>query len=97
MDVRFIFGSLITFSNYEFYITIFVSLGVGIICGVITNKCIKFGFFIIGTTGGIHVLIYSSSLIGSYLIARAISLYIGYFPNEYTISEQIKVGNYKFP
>lgn len=41
-----------------------------------------------------HILIGSTSLIGSYAFIRGISLYAGGYPNEFTIAELIKQGLY---
>ena len=42
-----------------------------------------------------HVLIFSTSLIGSYSFVRGISLYAGGYPNEFTLAELIQQGLYK--
>lgn len=46
-------------------------------------------FFIID-----HILIISTSLIGSYGFIRGISLYAGHYPNEFTLAELLKTGLY---
>ncbi|KAL4459327.1 hypothetical protein ABPG74_017940 [Tetrahymena malaccensis] len=44
-----------------------------------------------------YILILASSLVGAYMIVRGISLYPGGFPNELTVSQQIKNGDWSFP
>lgn len=39
-----------------------------------------------------HVIILSTSLVGSYFFIRGISMYAGHFPNEYTLVKDIKSG-----
>ena len=39
-----------------------------------------------------HVIILSTSLVGSYFLVRGISLYAGSFPEELTLTKQIKAG-----
>lgn len=65
------------------------------------DKQVLFWIFIIGMgiVGGVlgfvlynHALIISTSIIGSFLFIRGISLYAGGFPNEMLIIEQIKNG-----
>lgn len=65
------------------------------------DKQVLFWIFIIamGIVGGVlgfvlynHALIISTSIIGSYLFIRGISMYAGGFPNEMLIIEQIKNG-----
>jgi len=65
------------------------------------DKQVLFWIFLIamGIVGGVlgfvlynHALIISTSIIGSYLFIRGISLYAGGFPNEMLIIEQIKNG-----
>lgn len=65
------------------------------------DKQVLFYLFLVGMgiVGGIlgfvlynHALIISTSIIGSYLFIRGISLYAGGFPNEMLIIEQIKHG-----
>ena len=40
-----------------------------------------------------QIIIVSTSLIGSYLIVRGISLYVGNFPNELDLHNDIIAGN----
>ena len=40
-----------------------------------------------------QIIIVSTSLIGSYLIVRGISLYVGNFPNELDLHDDIIAGN----
>ncbi|KAL4504290.1 hypothetical protein ABPG72_021128 [Tetrahymena utriculariae] len=44
-----------------------------------------------------YILILASSLVGAYMIVRGISLYPGGFPNELTVSQQLKNGDWSFP
>lgn len=41
-----------------------------------------------------HILIISTSLIGSYAFVRGISFYAGKYPNEFTLAELIQSGLY---
>jgi len=68
-----------------------------------TESQVVFWLFIIGMTGlfaGLsfvifdHILIASTSMIGSYAFVRGISFFAGKYPNEFTLAEMIKSGLY---
>jgi Domain of unknown function (DUF4203) len=56
------------------------------------NAGLAFVFCLIALVWVDVSIILSTSLIGSYLTARGVSLFAGGFPNEYSLIEQIKSG-----
>jgi uncharacterized membrane protein len=63
-----------------------------------TESNVVFWLFIVGMTliaAGLsfvifdHILIASTSMIGSYAFVRGISIYAGHYPNEFTLAEMI--------
>lgn len=44
-----------------------------------------------------YLIIFVSSLVGAYMLVKGASFYIGGFPNEFTLSQEISNGDFSFP
>jgi hypothetical protein len=43
-----------------------------------------------------HMIIVSTSFFGAYIVVRGASVYIGHFPEEYTLARAIMNGQFKY-
>jgi len=55
-------------------------IGIGSIFGIVSFWKYKF------------IMIFATAFIGSYMMTRGVSLYLGGYPNEFTLVSQIKQG-----
>ena len=71
----------------------------------LTNPAFIWIFWIIGGAGGAYlaykfegeIIVQLTAVVGSYALIRGISLVAGGFISEYTLMEQIKLGEFQLP